>query len=317
MQCAHCGEISADPDARFCEACGFALRASQPQPSCPHTEVDDAGFCGACGLKVGRSPVKPDHEQQIGPELAVVSDRGRRHPSNQDSGAVAKRDDGAVLIVVADGVSSSQNAEAASQTAVAACLKTFVSAAPEMRTLPVADQARLIAEASAQAVLDVTYDAGVENVDPPETTIVVALVANKRLGCAWVGDSRAYLLQAGAAKVLTVDDSWAEQMISTGKLEREVAMQDPRSHAILQCLGMGLDEIDFHVCEADMPEDVGLLLCTDGFWNYFETPAAVAKVYAEARAQGEAQGICRALVARANAAGGHDNITVALLRPVP
>ncbi|WP_158554692.1 PP2C family protein-serine/threonine phosphatase [Methylovirgula sp. 4M-Z18] len=283
--------------------------------ACAHLEIDAGGYCEACGLKVGAGGAKLDFALNAGADLAIVSDRGRRHTSNQDAGVVARREDGAVLLVVADGVSSSQNAAGASEAAVAACVHTFVSAI-DMRKLPLADQARMIVEAAAQAVLDVARGAGVEGLDPPETTIVLVLAHEGHAGFAWVGDSRAYVLQAGATKPVTVDDSWAEQMISVGKMDRDTAMRDPRSHAILQCLGMGFDEIDFHICEAELPADSGLLLCSDGFWNYFETPELVAAAYAEAQAEGEAQDICRKLVARANSAGGRDNITVALLRPV-
>ena len=57
------------------------------------------------------------------------------------------------------------------------------------------------------------------------------------------------------------------------------------------------------------------MLCSDGLWNYADEPAALARAFTDAgKDAADAAGICRALVAFANAAGGSDNITVGVLR---
>jgi serine/threonine protein phosphatase PrpC len=59
-----------------------------------------------------------------------------------------------------------------------------------------------------------------------------------------------------------------------------------------------------------------VLVCTDGLWNYLPEPEQLAPV-ALAEANGSALGAARALVQHALDAGGHDNITVAVVPCVP
>ena len=153
------------------------------------------------------------------------------------------------------------------------------------------------------------------DLDPPETTVVLAVVRDGVAGIAWVGDSRAYRLAGGDETLLTHDDSWAWDAVARGVLGREAAARDPRAHAITQCLGMPLDELEVHALSAELPAGSSLLLCTDGLWNYHDHEGALGEAHADAGAGGaDAALVCRRLVAGANGMGGRDNITVAILR---
>jgi serine/threonine protein phosphatase PrpC len=128
----------------------------------------------------------------------------------------------------------------------------------------------------------------------------------------WVGDSRAYLVGAGPEQLLTRDDSWVEDVVDSGAMDREHAMASRFSHVITQCLGMADEDPKIHVQPIEVPPGRGLLLCSDGLWNAFETEGALGTL-AEALVPGaEALHVCRELVARSNAQGGKDNITAAL-----
>ena len=59
-----------------------------------------------------------------------------------------------------------------------------------------------------------------------------------------------------------------------------------------------------------------LLACSDGLWNYASEPNAIRDQIRAATAT-DPEGIALELVAFANAAGGHDNITAALARVGP
>ncbi len=56
-----------------------------------------------------------------------------------------------------------------------------------------------------------------------------------------------------------------------------------------------------------------LLLCSDGLWNYAETPAALVQAASQGL-QGDAADLCARLVAFARSSGGHDNITAVAVR---
>jgi serine/threonine protein phosphatase PrpC len=279
---------------------------------CPpgQSQPDAEGYCQMCGVRsVPAQPGPGNHvEMAVDARLAFVSDIGRKHRSNEDTGAVARGSDGSVVLVVADGVSTSLNSASASQAAVEAALGVL-SSWPQAGALT--DAAHAAVEAANQAVLALPIVAG--DTDGPETTIVVALCRGGRLAIGWVGDSRAYLVSPDTGDALTVDDSWVEQIVRSGEMSLEQAESDKRAHYVTQVLGMRDQPLDVHVLERELPGNSVLLLCSDGLWNYFERAGEVAEAVRQREAS-EALALCRELVDMANARGGHDNVTVAVLR---
>jgi serine/threonine protein phosphatase PrpC len=103
-------------------------------------------------------------------------------------------------------------------------------------------------------------------------------------------------------------------------MSAELAAKSPQAHAITRWVGADSGDVlepeTIAIVRHALPETDGLLLlCTDGLWNYFPTPEAMAGVVREASRDGaEALAIARQLVDLANGRGGHDNITAAVLR---
>ncbi|GAB3421669.1 PP2C family protein-serine/threonine phosphatase [Flindersiella endophytica] len=296
----------------FCEACG--RRQTPPCTVCGGLLISADGYCETCGV---RQPTGRDHQEiETGAgAVGAVSDRGLRHSRNEDAMAVSLYSKG-ILAVVSDGVSSSNHPEDASQAAVDAaatmlteCLEA--GADPETATRTAIEHAAL-----AVARLDD------ESSNPPACTYVSAVVGPEAVTIGWVGDSRAYWLAAAEddttgffsspervsgngsgvldSAILTVDDS-------LGGLEFT-------SHLLTSWLGADAGDLEPHV-ETYRPGGPGLLLvCSDGLWNYFPQPAELEAV--SRTANGTPLSIARALVQSANAAGGHDNITVVVI-PFP
>jgi serine/threonine protein phosphatase PrpC len=134
-----------------------------------------------------------------------------------------------------------------------------------------------------------------------------------------VGDSRAYWLSEmpGQSRLLTVDDSLAEEQIREG-VESQEAYSHPEAHTITRWIGAGADRFDAEVTTFQITEAGLLVLCSDGLWNYFEAPASLAQK-AVGSVDRSALGIARHLVRAALRSGGRDNVTVAVLpvRPPP
>ncbi|MEU8243727.1 PP2C family serine/threonine-protein phosphatase [Actinoplanes missouriensis] len=150
-------------------------------------------------------------------------------------------------------------------------------------------------------------------VSNPACTIVAAAVRGPHVGFGWVGDSRAYWLNAdGPAEQLTEDDSWAAHMVKLGADPIE-AMDDPRAHAITAWLGADAGPIMPRVGAFTATHDGLLVLCSDGLWNYLPDPEAFAATVRDCTAGRSLLEAARALVSFANRAGGADNITVALV----
>ena len=272
-------------------------------------------FCSECGARVAPPDAPRDSgaAETKGPGLAARMDAGRSHRTNQDAFVISGPGEGGVgsIVVVCDGVSNSQTPEAASATA-ARVAHEVLAAGGEPGV--VMREAILRAHAGVCAL---PFDRQAE-VDPPATTIVAAWVHEGGTVVGWLGDSRAYWFGEGVGRLLTRDHSWMAAALDAHEMSVEEAERDPRAHALLHCLGT----TDFGgaspCAEPGVVEVPGgaagwLLLCSDGLWNYADSPGAVAAAAGEGL-RGDAADLCARLVAFALASGGRDNVTVAAVR---
>jgi PPM family protein phosphatase len=293
VNCPACG-IPADPDFRFCEACGATL-------------VEGAGTADP-------PPSDPTDRREIALalDLAAISDRGRVHAHNEDAVALHRDVIGGAavsILVVCDGVSTSHNPELGSETAAAAAARSLLAGLAAGQDAN-AVMAAAILDAH-RAVCDLVPADEVE-ASRPLTTIVAAIVRSAAVTVGWAGDSRAYLL-SGGPRLLTRDDSWVNWVVEQGVMSEGEAMHSPNAHAIVQCLGDPDDVPAPHVVTAKLSPGDKLLLCSDGLWNYAATPSGLAALTSGLPPGAPAVEACRVLVEFANASGGHDNVTAAML----
>ena len=118
-----------------------------------------------------------------------------------------------------------------------------------------------------------------------------------------VGDSRVYRLAGDRIEQLTVDHSEVHELVVAGVLTPEQARTHPRRNVVTRALGGGPElAVDHWLVPATGGDR--FLICSDGLFG--ELPdEAMAPLLAVPNPQ-QAAG---ALVAAANEAGGHDNIT--------
>jgi serine/threonine protein phosphatase PrpC len=319
MRCGACGLEQVEGN-RFCEDCGASLApaagagraagAACPECGAGAETADADGFCSRCGHE-RPAPERDRIEISLGPHLAGVSDRGKHHPRNEDFFALAADAHGDVL-VVCDGVSSSQSPDVAAATAA-----TTASAALDEAlrsgglSAPAAVAAALRAADSALAALPRPWGNGQ---DPPETTIVLALRQQRALTVGWVGDSRAYLAGPGGGCLLTEDHSWVNEVVAAGLMTRARAVRAPQAHCVTRTLGGPVPGDEPALANFDLPDGSGyLILCSDGLWNEVPEPDTLAALVRAQPAGIDALGVARALVAYALGRSGRDNITAAVL----
>jgi serine/threonine protein phosphatase PrpC len=145
---------------------------------------------------------------------------------------------------------------------------------------------------------------------------VAAVLDGSTLVVGWVGDSRAYWFpDEGIPLQLSTDDSWAAEAIALG-FSREEAERAPQAHSITRWLGLDAHDAVPRTVARRLEVPGWLLLCSDGLWNYSSEAADLHDLVAAtvAATGSEPLALAEALVAWANAQGGHDNITVALAR---
>jgi serine/threonine protein phosphatase PrpC len=211
--------------------------------------------------------------------------------------------------VVADGVSSSDNATSASQKAVEIIKDSL------LMDENIAKEAMISAIRSAnEAIKELPYETREDGIYGPESTVVLALVQGNTATIGWVGDSRAYIINEEKQELLTTDDSWVELVVAEGSMTREQAILDRRAHCVTQVLGMHDQQAKAHILECKLRKGDLLLLCSDGLWNYFQGERALLNTIKAFGINSDASAICEHLIGLANAAGGHDNITVAVYR---
>jgi serine/threonine protein phosphatase PrpC len=301
----------------FCEQCGheFGSETSYPCASCgaPASEIDADGYCGQCGRL---QPSVLDHREIDFGILAGVTDRGLRHPRNEDAMAIAlvesvesaeSASSPSWVVVVCDGVSQSTSPEDASRAACDAALEVLVAAAQQGPDGM--EDATVAAAAAAQAAIEALPASQTARGTPPSCTFTSAVLVNGTVTFGQIGDCRAYWL-GDEAVVLTTDDSWAAEQIASGQMLRTEAEGDSRAHAITRWLGVDAPPGPPRVTTFAVPGPGRFVVCSDGLWNYSSEPAALAAEVAAADANASALVLARHLMRTALEAGGADNITV-------
>ncbi|WP_272941268.1 PP2C family serine/threonine-protein phosphatase [Kribbella flavida] len=345
--CPTCGGPVSDAD-RYCETCGAELKPATPSTPALDTDTEPTielnpkagtaataaapGPCRSCGGKVGAEgycetcgtkAAKPrDHfTEQPAPWVAAVCDRGIRHSRNEDAVAIAAEQEpgSRALLVVCDGVSSSLDSDVASLAAARAARDVLVAGNAQgmgteaSRAAAIVARLNAAADAASEAVLANTSP---DSPNPASCTFVAAVLEDGLLVTGVVGDSRAYWFPDGAEAVaLTVDDSWAAELIATG-VPRHEAENGPQGHAITRWLGKDAPDHTPRTTTLRVQQPGWLLVCSDGLWNYCSEAAPLGDLVRQtAAANGnDPLATSSALVDWANAQGGQDNITVALAR---
>jgi protein phosphatase len=220
------------------------------------------------------------------------------------------------LLIVADGMGGHTAGDRASQLAVATVKQNLRSA---LETGVPADDAqwhallRTVAAAANQAVYAEARDAGARGMG---TTLTVAIVTDRRVHLAHVGDSRAYLINAAGVlsdgstwNQLTTDHSLVARLVDIGQLTPEEARVHPQRNMIYRSLGtdptVEVDAVSHALAAGDV-----LVLCSDGLNNHVED-AEIARIVLEEASEERA---AERLVALANQRGGKDNISVVIAR---
>jgi len=164
---------------------------------------------------------------------------------------------------------------------------------------------KAIAEQSKQVQLEGTSESGYKDMG---ATLVVVLLRKGRCFIANIGDSRAYRLRKGRLVQLTRDHSVVSELIEKGHIEPEEAPNHEAQGLITRYVGME-EKAHPHVHSFTLKKADRILLSTDGLTDMVADEAITTILKTET----DPQMACKALVASANNAGGHDNITTLLI----
>ena len=228
--------------------------------------------------------------------IATATHVGRVRDGNED--AVHPTEDettvGPVIVAVADGMGGHAAGEVASAAAIGAAVTTGDGSAVSR-----------VQAANAAVLAAAAEDAARSGMG---TTLTLAIFwPDGRLEIGHVGDSRAYLLRNERLTQLTIDHTFVRELIAQGRLAPEDAATHPRRHMLTRTIGMRdvrVDSLDIHLQPGDR-----VVLCSDGLTGMV-ADTRIARILTKTPAPA---GAVWSLVEAANAAGGIDNTTVAVV----
>jgi protein phosphatase len=140
------------------------------------------------------------------------------------------------------------------------------------------------------------------------TTMTLGLSVGNVFFLSHIGDSRAYLFRGGALQQLTHDHTLAQELTDKGFTTEHGVPIDRFRHVLTQALTDRQGAVEPEVIAVDLEDGDRVLLCTDGLTDMLDD-AAIADVLSGNMNSAET---CQELIDRALAAGGSDNVTVAL-----
>jgi serine/threonine protein phosphatase PrpC len=253
------------------------------------------------------------------PVITGLTDIGQIRKRNEDS--ISLRPEVGIA-VVADGMGGHPGGDTASQIAadtVAALLEEARSAQESP-----ADFIASFRETMTAAVRAAHGAIRTRGIDEPElegmgTTLTAMVVdpLSDQYVLGHVGDSRAYLFRDGTLSQITRDDTWVQDRIDKGDIPLEAARRHPFGHLLTQCLGLEDAPVP-QILDGAVKVGDAYLLCSDGLVGMLEDSEMERMLSDHLSTNGEAPpdgaSVIEALLAAANKAGGHDNITAALVR---
>ena len=238
-------------------------------------------------------------------DVAAVSDTGRVRKANEDSFLV---DLDLFVFAVADGMGGHVAGEIASATAIEA-VRACVANGTGIENAIKSAHSSVKKKASSEEEL-----AGMGT-----TMTAMGFTKENQLVIAHVGDSRAYVLhrqllddvdensQTELVRI-TKDHSLVEELVDAGQITEEEANVHPRRSVITRALGID-GEVEVDTTPIPFLKGDRYILCSDGLTSMVRDDEITQVV----RLEKSPNDCARELVARANKAGGADNITVLVI----
>jgi serine/threonine protein phosphatase PrpC len=239
-----------------------------------------------------------------------ISDRGRIRKKNEDDFLIMERHR---LFCVADGMGGQVAGKLASQTTlegVSRCMNYLADSGDT--TIPYGLTADMVGKPKLACIAQFANYLVQQKADGSSmgSTLVTGHFTENGLDFAHVGDSRLYLWREGRLLQLTEDHSLVYELYKMGNISQEEMHGHNLRNIITRAIGTH-PQVEPSLGSIDVrPGDI-FLLCSDGLTTMLESAAIAAILSARA----DTATIVQTLVAKANEAGGRDNITALLIAP--
>lgn len=249
-------------------------------------------------------------------DSCILTNKGKVRAANEDSYASSAKDN---IWIVCDGMGGGVAGKFASEI-TAKTILTHISGASDQKysqlrrfydkSLPL--QSIYLAE-SIQLANRLLFNLSMEfpRLQGMGTTVCSLYINDGVAYMAHAGDSRIYSFKNTKIHLLTKDHSFVQELLEDKEISKKEAAKFKQKNVITRALGVS------YTCDLDVyiHPITGytryFLLCTDGLWNVL-SESELEKTINEGN--DDLESICAGLIDQANAKGGPDNITVALVR---
>jgi len=236
----------------------------------------------------------------------AASDVGKERTENEDAFHIEPDID---LFLVSDGMGGHQGGALASKIIVEDLpvkIETRLRRRKSRKPRTIRSVLRrAVAEQSRQVRMEGVSEAGYKGMG---ATVVLALLQAGRAYIANLGDSRAYRFRRGRFVQISKDHSVVSDLVEKGVLDETEADTHEAQGQITHYAGMD-KKAQAHLRTFELQAGDRLLLCTDGLTDMIGHKE-IANILNN---QPDPQAACNHLIAAANAAGGHDNITTLII----
>lgn len=247
-------------------------------------------------------------------EIVSETDVGMVRSHNEDSVATNAS---MGLAVIADGMGGHNAGEIASGMATTVIVNEMRNALDQHSSFEIAPQT---GQSKAQKLLRnciTKANASIYQISQSQpqysgmgTTLVVALFRDNMMTVAHIGDSRLYRLRGTEFQQITKDHSLVQEQIDLGMITPDEARFSANKNLVMRALGNEATvEPEIHDYDT-LPGDI-YLLCSDGLSDMISNEE-IGMVLRTSAA--DIKRCARQLVRMANNNGGHDNVSVILIK---
>ncbi|MDF2502744.1 Stp1/IreP family PP2C-type Ser/Thr phosphatase [Clostridium sp.] len=230
--------------------------------------------------------------------VGMLSDIGLARKLNEDYVGVYE-DDLKKIYIIADGMGGHNAGEIASKIAVESTID-YIKSLNKFD-----DPENILCEAIKIANTNIYNMASTDSsMSGMGTTITACLIIHDKIIVANVGDSSCFIVKTNDINKITKDHSLVQQLVDSGSITEEEAINHPNKNIITRALGTNIS-VDVDLFDINMKDILKVILCTDGLTNV----VSKHEIY-DIIIKNNNKDACSQLVELSKLKGSKDNISV-------
>jgi len=237
-------------------------------------------------------------------KYSYKTDVGRVRSHNEDAVQIFANEH-LLIMVVADGMGGHASGDVASNMAIQIAREQFDAELAFANKEEVGVWFGNVLEKVNSDILNYVQEF---NVGRMGTTMVVAVINQDFIAFANIGDSRAYVLAYDKLRQITKDHTFVRELVEKGQISERAAKLHPQKNVINKALGAS-EVLEFDFLTLENYDVDAILLCTDGLTGLIEDQEILAVLKTDIDTDAKVD----KLIAKANARGGRDNVSIALV----